>query len=64
VYQNRTLLVSKTNIFVYYEALRNWKSLKWQSGMCLTITEMKFSYEVVRKAGRYLTIGQLSKNQT
>jgi hypothetical protein len=29
--------------------------------MCLTITEMKFSYEVVRKADWYLDIGQLSK---
>ena len=61
VYQNRTLHVSKTNIFVYYESLRNCKSLKWQIGMCLTITEMKFSYEVLREADRCFYIGQLSE---
>jgi len=29
--------------------------------MCLTITEMKFSYEVLREAGWYIYTGQLSK---
>jgi len=30
VYQNRTLHVSITNIFVYNKRLRNWKSLNWK----------------------------------
>jgi hypothetical protein len=62
VYQNRTVHVSETNIFVYYWRLRNCKSLKWQFGMCLTITERKFSYEVLSEAGRYLYAGQFFEN--
>ena len=30
LYQNRTHPVSITNIFVYLEILRNWKSFDWK----------------------------------